>query len=313
MPASFVEAEPQGGARGLRGASRSRPGAAPASGPPACATCDLDELEPRHYDPSTRATSSRDRRRDRRRGARGADRPARREHDLHRRSTTPTSRRDPHVAREGRRAARRARAASSTASGSARRGQVPGRPAPRSGPAARSCYVPKNLKIEKPIQVVYVIDEPGTAQYAHTLGVVGEFGECDAARVLPGARLRGPGAARRRLRALRAGPARRSGSRTSRTGARARCTTSPPSASRSRATPTAAGCRSTSAATSPSRRSTSSPPSRARTCATTASTSPRATSTSTSSRPTCTSRATPPATPSGRARSPASRARPTRA
>jgi Fe-S cluster assembly protein SufD len=39
-------------------------------------------------------------------------------------------------------------------------------------------HVPKGLKIENPIQVVYVIDEPGTAQYAHTLGVVGEFAEC---------------------------------------------------------------------------------------------------------------------------------------
>jgi Fe-S cluster assembly scaffold protein SufB len=39
-------------------------------------------------------------------------------------------------------------------------------------------HVPKNLKVENPIQVVYVIDEPGTAQYAHTLGVVGEFAEC---------------------------------------------------------------------------------------------------------------------------------------
>ena len=39
-------------------------------------------------------------------------------------------------------------------------------------------HVPKNLKIEQPIQVVYVIDEPGTAQYAHTLGVVGQFAEC---------------------------------------------------------------------------------------------------------------------------------------
>jgi Fe-S cluster assembly protein SufD len=39
-------------------------------------------------------------------------------------------------------------------------------------------HVPKNLKLEKPIQVIYVIDEPGTAQYAHTLGVVGEFSEC---------------------------------------------------------------------------------------------------------------------------------------
>jgi Fe-S cluster assembly protein SufD len=39
-------------------------------------------------------------------------------------------------------------------------------------------YVPKNVQIENPIQIVYVIDEPGTAQYAHTLGVVGEFSEC---------------------------------------------------------------------------------------------------------------------------------------
>ena len=39
-------------------------------------------------------------------------------------------------------------------------------------------HVPKNMKIENPFQVVYVIDEPGTAQYAHTLGVVGEHSEC---------------------------------------------------------------------------------------------------------------------------------------
>jgi FeS assembly protein SufD len=39
-------------------------------------------------------------------------------------------------------------------------------------------HVPKNVQIEKPIQVVWLIDEPGTAQYAHTLAVVGEFGEC---------------------------------------------------------------------------------------------------------------------------------------
>ncbi|HXD57317.1 MAG TPA: SufD family Fe-S cluster assembly protein [Thermoleophilaceae bacterium] len=38
-------------------------------------------------------------------------------------------------------------------------------------------HVPDNLKIENPIQVVYVIDEPGTAQYAHTLAVVGQFAE----------------------------------------------------------------------------------------------------------------------------------------
>ncbi len=39
-------------------------------------------------------------------------------------------------------------------------------------------HVPANVKVERPLQVVYLIDEPGTAQYAHTLGVVGEFGEC---------------------------------------------------------------------------------------------------------------------------------------
>ena len=39
-------------------------------------------------------------------------------------------------------------------------------------------HVPKNVQIENPIQVVWLIDEPGTAQYAHTLAVVGELAEC---------------------------------------------------------------------------------------------------------------------------------------
>ncbi|HEX2233381.1 MAG TPA: SufD family Fe-S cluster assembly protein [Thermoleophilaceae bacterium] len=39
-------------------------------------------------------------------------------------------------------------------------------------------HVPKDVRIEKPIQVVWLIDEPGTAQYAHTLAVVGQFSEC---------------------------------------------------------------------------------------------------------------------------------------
>jgi Fe-S cluster assembly protein SufD len=39
-------------------------------------------------------------------------------------------------------------------------------------------HVPAETRLERPIQVVYLIDEPGTAQYAHTLGVVGEFAEC---------------------------------------------------------------------------------------------------------------------------------------
>ena len=39
-------------------------------------------------------------------------------------------------------------------------------------------HVPSEVRLERPIQVVYLIDEPGTAQYAHTLGVVGEFSAC---------------------------------------------------------------------------------------------------------------------------------------
>jgi Fe-S cluster assembly protein SufD len=35
-------------------------------------------------------------------------------------------------------------------------------------------YVPPNVELEHPIQTVYLIDEPGTAQYAHTLAVIGE-------------------------------------------------------------------------------------------------------------------------------------------
>jgi Fe-S cluster assembly protein SufD len=39
-------------------------------------------------------------------------------------------------------------------------------------------HVPKDVRVEHPIQIVYLIDEPGTAQYAHTLAVVGEHAEC---------------------------------------------------------------------------------------------------------------------------------------
>ncbi len=39
-------------------------------------------------------------------------------------------------------------------------------------------HVPANVRLERPLQVVYLIDEPGIAQYAHTLGVVGDFAEC---------------------------------------------------------------------------------------------------------------------------------------
>ena len=39
-------------------------------------------------------------------------------------------------------------------------------------------YVPPGVQIDKPIQAVWLIDEPGTVQWAHTLVVVGEHAEC---------------------------------------------------------------------------------------------------------------------------------------
>lgn len=39
-------------------------------------------------------------------------------------------------------------------------------------------HVPRGVVLDKPLQVVWLIDEPGTAQYAHTLAVVEDHGEC---------------------------------------------------------------------------------------------------------------------------------------
>ena len=39
-------------------------------------------------------------------------------------------------------------------------------------------HVPAEVRTEAPLQVVYLIDEPGTAQYAHTLGIVEAHAEC---------------------------------------------------------------------------------------------------------------------------------------
>ena len=52
-------------------------------------------------------------------------------------------------------------------------------------------YVPKGLKLERPIQTVYLIDEPGTAQYAHTLAIVGEHSECSIREYCLGAPIEG--------------------------------------------------------------------------------------------------------------------------
>ena len=52
-------------------------------------------------------------------------------------------------------------------------------------------YVPANVQFSKPIQTVYVIDEPGTAQYAHTLAVVGENSQCSIREYCLGAPIGG--------------------------------------------------------------------------------------------------------------------------
>ncbi len=40
-------------------------------------------------------------------------------------------------------------------------------------------HVPRGEKIDKPIQIIWQIDEPGTAQYAQTLAIVDELAECE--------------------------------------------------------------------------------------------------------------------------------------
>ena len=52
-------------------------------------------------------------------------------------------------------------------------------------------YVPKKVKLEKPLQVVWLIDEPGTAQYAHTLAIVDELAECSLREYCLGADFEG--------------------------------------------------------------------------------------------------------------------------
>ena len=39
-------------------------------------------------------------------------------------------------------------------------------------------HVPSGVQIEKPIQAVWLIEDPGTVQWAHSLVVVGEHAEC---------------------------------------------------------------------------------------------------------------------------------------
>jgi Fe-S cluster assembly scaffold protein SufB len=53
-------------------------------------------------------------------------------------------------------------------------------------------HVPKDVRAEKPIQTVYLIDEPGTAQYAHTLAIAGEHAECSIREYCLGGPFEGP-------------------------------------------------------------------------------------------------------------------------
>src|SRR5207248_2062898 len=52
-------------------------------------------------------------------------------------------------------------------------------------------HVPRGVRIEKPIQIVWLIDEPGTAQYASTLAVVEENAECEIREYCLGAGFEG--------------------------------------------------------------------------------------------------------------------------
>ena len=90
------------------------------------------------------------------------------------------------------------------------------------------------MRLEKPIQAVWLIDEPGTAQWAHTLVVVGEHAECKIREYFLAPDFEGQALHAGRVRALRAARARRWTSPTTRTGAPARCTTCRSGASRSR-------------------------------------------------------------------------------
>jgi Fe-S cluster assembly protein SufD len=53
-------------------------------------------------------------------------------------------------------------------------------------------HVPKNVRVERPIQSVYLIDEPGTAQYAHTLAIVEENAECSIREYCLASEFEGP-------------------------------------------------------------------------------------------------------------------------
>jgi len=52
-------------------------------------------------------------------------------------------------------------------------------------------HVPRDVRLAKPIQTVYLIEEGGVAQYVHTLAVVGEHSECSIREYCLGAEIEG--------------------------------------------------------------------------------------------------------------------------
>ncbi len=52
-------------------------------------------------------------------------------------------------------------------------------------------HVPENVKVDRPIQTVYLIEEAGIAQYVHTLAIVGENSECSIREYCLGAPIEG--------------------------------------------------------------------------------------------------------------------------
>ena len=115
----------------------------------------------------------------RRRPAGRPDRAARRQHDpVVGRPRAGRAGRDRLLARACRRGALRTWCGSGTCAGSPTRRASSPPPRAAFWTGGAFVYVPKDVQVERPIQIVYLIDEPGTAQYAHTLAVVGEHAEC---------------------------------------------------------------------------------------------------------------------------------------
>ena len=141
-----------------------------------CASLDLDALEPRHYDAGRRRCPQIVPEDIGDEELAGADRPARRQRRPHATSSDDAHHRHARSSRRSRSTRTWSRVVLRHA-----RSHDEGKFAAATAAfwtGGAFVYVPKSVQVEKPIQVVYLIDEPGTAQYAHTLAVVDEHAEC---------------------------------------------------------------------------------------------------------------------------------------